>query len=141
MLKKSITYTDFDGASHTEDFYFNLSRTELTEMEATIDGGMSEMLRKIIAAASTKELFATFKKIILATYGCKSDDGKRFFKSDEITRDFIASPAFDVIFMELATDSKMAAEFVKGVLPSDMSPQIDEAILKMSTPDVVEVTP
>jgi hypothetical protein len=139
MLKKVITYEDFDGNSRTEDFYFNLSKTELTEMDANADGGLAELLRRIVAAGNTKELFATFKQIILSSYGAKSDDGKRFFKSAEISQDFIASPAFDILFMELVTDDVVAAEFIKGVLPAEYSQQVANAMATVSTPAVVEV--
>ena len=32
MLKKTITYTDYNGVRRTEDFWFNLSKAEIMEM-------------------------------------------------------------------------------------------------------------
>lgn len=127
MLKKKITYTDFNDVEHSEDFYFNLSKTELTEMEMSVDSGMAHMLQQIVESENTKEMFSLFKKIILASVGTKSEDGKRFFKSDEIAQDFVASPAFDVLFMSLATDADSAAEFIKGIIPQDLVGSFDAA--------------
>jgi hypothetical protein len=125
MLKKTITYTDFNDVEQTEEFYFNLSRTELTEMETSVDGGMTELLQKIVATENIKEMFNVFKTIILSSVGVKSEDGKRFVKTDQIAQDFVSSAAFDELFMSLATDPIKAAEFIKGIVPKDLSPQFD----------------
>lgn len=130
MLKKTITYTDFNDVERKEDFYFNLSKTELTEMETSVDSGMAEMLKKIVDSGNGKEMFSVFKKIILASVGVKSEDGKRFFKNEEIANDFVSSPAFDVLFMSLATDADLAAEFIKGIIPQDLNDKFDEASKK-----------
>ena len=41
MLKKTITYTDYNGNSRTEDFSFNLNEAELAEMVVSVDGGLT----------------------------------------------------------------------------------------------------
>ena len=46
MLKKTHTYYDFDGQQRTEDFYFNLTEAELTELEYSMNGGLSQLLEK-----------------------------------------------------------------------------------------------
>lgn len=125
MLKKTITYTDFNDIEQTEDFYFNLSKMELAEMENSIDGGMAKRLEQIVASQNVKEMFVFFKQIILDSVGMKSPDGKRFVKSEEISQDFISSPAFDSLFMELASDADKAVEFVKGIMPKDLSATLD----------------
>lgn len=116
MLKKTITYTDYNGISRTEDFYFNLSEAEIMEMEMTTEGGMVEMLQRIIAAKDTPTLVNIFKSLILKAYGEKSPDGKRFIKSDEISTAFSQTEAYSQLFMELATDDKSASAFVNGII-------------------------
>ena len=86
MLKKTITYKDYNGVERTEDFYFNLSKAEAMEMELSITGGLTEMIRKIVAAQDTPTIIATFKQIILKAYGEKSPDGRRFIKSEELSK-------------------------------------------------------
>lgn len=138
MLKKEITYVDYNDNQQTETFYFNLTKTELTEMETSVDGGMTSFIKSIIAAEKVGEMLQVFKRIILSSVGVKSEDGKRFIKSDEISKDFVSSPAFDVLFMELATDPEKVAEFIKAVIPQDLVGQLDEEIKKQT---VVEAVP
>lgn len=124
MLKKPITYTDYNGVERTEDFYFNLSKAELMEMELGVTGGMTEMLNKIIAAKDAPSLMKTFKEVIMKSYGIKSDDGKRLVKSEEISTAFIQTEAYSVLFMELITDDKAAADFVNGIIPNEIQAEV-----------------
>ena len=119
MLKKTITYEDYDGNKRTEDFYFNLSKAEIMEMELSVSGGMTQMLNRIIAEQDSEKIIKTFKEIILKAYGEKSPDGKRFIKSEELSTAFSQTEAFSQLFMELATDADAAAKFVNGIIPAD----------------------
>lgn len=123
MLKKTISYTDYDGNQRTEDFYFNLSKAEITEMELSMEGGMRAYIQRIIAAKSQLELVKLFKDVLLLTYGKKSDDGRLFLKNDAIRAEFEASPAFSAIYMDLVTDEAKASAFVNGIMPADMPNQ------------------
>ena len=124
MLKKIITYTDYNGVERTEPFYFNLSKAELMEMELGVTGGMTEMLNKIIAAKDAPSLMKTFKEMIMKAYGVKSDDGKRLVKSEEISTAFTQTEAYSVLFMELITDDKAAADFVNGIIPNEIQADV-----------------
>lgn len=121
MLKKTITYTDYDGNQRTEDFYFNLTKAECMEMELSTTGGLQKMLEKIIAERDSKKIIEVFKAIILRAYGEKSDDGKHFYKSSEISSAFASTEAYSELFMELATDADAASKFMSAVIPADMS--------------------
>lgn len=120
MLKKTITYNDYNGNELTEDFYFNLSPVEMFEMETSVEGGLTEMMKQVIDARDNSTIIKVFKNLILKAYGEKSPDGKRFIKSEELSNAFAQTEAFSNLFMELATDSQAAAAFVKGVLPASM---------------------
>lgn len=122
MFKKTIKYTDFDGNERKEDFYFNLTKAELLEMQLSMEGGLQGHLERIIKTQSQPELVKMFKDIIMRAYGEKSPDGKRFMKSDEIRQNFECTEAYSELFMELATDSDAAAEFVNALLPADARP-------------------
>ena len=121
MLKKTITYTDYNGSERTEDFYFNLSKAEIMEMEMSTAGGLTEMIQKIVAAQDAPAIIKVFKEIILKAYGEKSPDGKRFIKSEELSTAFSQTEAFSQLFMELATDADAAAKFVNGIIPVDLA--------------------
>lgn len=124
MFKKTITYTDYNGVERTEDFYFNLTRAEVTEMELSTTGGLTTMIEKIVAEQDSKAIVETFKKIILAAYGEKSADGRRFIKNDEVRDSFAQTEAYSDLFMELASNADAAAEFINGVAP--VVPSVEE---------------
>ena len=123
MIKKSITYTDYNGIERTEDFYFNLTKAEVMEMELSTTGGLAEMIQRIVAAKDQPAIIKIFKDLILKAYGEKSLDGKRFIKSEEIRTGFEQTEAYSQLFMELATDADAAAKFVNGIVPTDMAQQ------------------
>ena len=118
MLKKTITYVDYNGTERKEDFYFNLSKAEIMEMEMGTPGGMVEMINKIVAAQDAPAIIDMFKKMILKAYGEKSADGKRFIKSKELSEAFSQTEAYSQLFMELATDADAASKFVNGIVPA-----------------------
>lgn len=121
MLKKTITYNDYNGNERTEDFYFNLNKAELMEMELSISGGLTEMIQKIIATHDAPAIIKIFKELVLKAYGEKSLDGKRFEKSEELSRAFSQTEAYSILFMDLATNAENAAKFINGIVPADMS--------------------
>lgn len=117
MLKKTITSVDFNGNERTEDFYFNLTKAEVMEMEMSTVGGLSEMIQKIVSAQDAPSIIKVFKDLILRSYGEKSADGKRFIKTPEMAEAFSQTEAYSVLFMELATDAEAASAFVNGIIP------------------------
>lgn len=130
MLKKTITYTDYNGVSRTEDFYFNLTKAELMEMEMGIAGGFAEYIQQIIAAQDVPSLIKIFKEIILKSVGKKSPDGRLFIKNEEIAIEFSQTEAYSDLFMELSTDDVAAAKFINGIMPAEIA----EQAAKMETP-------
>lgn len=118
MIKKTITYTDYNGVVRTEDFYFNLTKAEVVEIETEVPGGLTEYLKKIAAEQDPGKLVEKFKWFILRTVGVKSPDGKRFVKSQEVRDAFEQTEAYSELFMELAQDADAAAKFINGVIPN-----------------------
>lgn len=121
MLKKVITYTDYDGNERTESFYFNLNEAELIEMELSAEGGLTQMIQKIVESKDGTRIIKVFKDLIFKAYGEKSPDGKKFVKSEELSKNFSYTEAYNKLFMELATDEKAAADFVNGIIPAKAS--------------------
>ena len=126
MLKKTIKYTDYNGQEREEDFYFDLSSAEITEMELSEQGGLTSLIQKMIATQDTPSLIKMFKLLILKAYGEKSADGRRFIKSPELATAFSQTPAYSILFMELVTDDKAAAAFVNGIVPKELSEKQNE---------------
>lgn len=119
MYKITKTYEDFDGTSRTEDFYFNLTQAEIAEMQLTTDGGLDVYIKKIIDAKDNKSIILLFKELVLKAYGVKSDDGRRFVKTEQVRDDFSQTQAYSDIFMELATDTDAASKFINGITPQE----------------------
>lgn len=132
MIKKTIKYVDFKGNEREEDFYFNLSRPELMEMELTTKGGMSDYLQRIVKAQSKEELIKWFRIIILKAYGEKSEDGRRFIKSDELSTAFSQTGAFEKLYMELVSDDKKASEFINAIIPEFTEEELAASKEKLS---------
>lgn len=124
MLKKTIKYTDYNGVERTEDFYFNLNKAEIMEMQLTTVGGLDAYLKKIISAQDMPTLMRIFKDLILKSYGVKSDDGRRFIKNEKLREEFEQTEAYSILYMELSTDAESAAAFVNGIIPADVAKQL-----------------
>ena len=120
MLKKTIEYVHYNNITRKEDYYFNLSKAEITEMEMSTAGGLSELIQTLIAEQDMPSIIKIFKDLILKAYGKKSPDGKRFEKSEELSTAFSQTEAYSVLFMELATDADAAAAFINVIIPSDI---------------------
>lgn len=135
MLKKTITYKDFNDEEVTEDHFFHLSKAELVELEMSMDGGLSTALENIIKAEDGKAIIAEFKKIVLGSYGQKSADGRRFVKTQELRDEFESSEAYSTLFMELVTDAEAAAEFVNGIVPQGLAEDAARITQLRSVPD------
>lgn len=123
MLKKTISYTDYNGVDRKEDFYFNLTKAEIMEMELSTAGGLADMITRIVNAQDQPAIIKIFKDMVLKAYGVKSPDGKRFMKSEAISTEFAQTEAYSILFMELATDADAAAKFINGIVPADMAQQ------------------
>lgn len=134
MLKKTMTYTNYNGEQITEDFYFNLSKAEILEMEMTTEGGMAEYIKGVVNAKNVTEIIKIFKELILRAYGKKSPDGRRFIKTPELREEFAQTEAYSNLFMMLATDAEEAANFVNKVTPADVNVDV-EAAMKAVAPD------
>lgn len=124
MYNKTVTYKDYKGNTRTEDFYFNLNKAELVELELSTKGGLTVMMDRIIAAQDNATLFKIFKDLVSKSYGVLSDDGRKFVKNQEVLDDFMQTEAYSIIFSELATNAEAAAEFFNNVIPQNLAKEL-----------------
>lgn len=121
MVKKTIKYEDYLGNVRTEDFYFNLSKTELSDMQMSVEGGLNVQLEKMLSASDKKDIYNTFVEIVLAAYGEVSPDGRYFLKKDEnghkLSDKFRQSPAYEVLMDEICENETTIAEFCNAIIP------------------------
>lgn len=145
MLKKTITYENFNEETVTEDHYFHLSKADLIELEMSADEGMEARLTKISKSGSNREIFEEFKRLLLLSYGKRSEDGRRFIKTQEICDEFTSSEAFSTLLMELLEDENAAITFVRGIIPAglinDLPITSEPSEIAQTKDPVVAVTP
>ena len=142
MIKKSITYTDYDGNQRTDECYFNLNKAELTEMELSESGGLDKFVQKIVETQDNKRIYALFKEIILNSYGEKTHDGKHFIKKKtvdgEVIRlrdEFEQTEAFSELMMEMLEDEKAGADFITGILPKELANEVSKSMTEPAKKD------
>lgn len=126
MFKKTINFVNFNDEPDSETVYFNLTKTELIELEVGFGNtGMYDYLTKIMNSNDSREILDTFKTIVKASYGKKSADGRRFVKNDEVWEEFTQSPIYDQFFIELMTDPEASGTFVAGIMPKDLDKTVE----------------
>lgn len=121
MISQTITYTDVNGLSRTETFWFNLSRAELIELDAEV-GGLEERIQKLSETSDQAGIIKFFKTLILRSYGVKSDDGRRFIKSEDLSNGFYQTDAYSELLWNLLGDTNKAVEFFNGIVPRTAAP-------------------
>ena len=141
MLHEKITYTDYDGNQVEEVFDFNLNKAELMKMELSTQGGVLTMMQTLIKNRDGKTIMQTIEDMILASYGEKSADGKRFVKSKELSEAFKQTEAYSELYCKLCTNAEEAARFFNAVVP----PEVAEEAAKHDTieglPNLTIITP
>lgn len=130
MIKKTVKYEDFNGVERSEDLYFNLTKTELQNLNFRHYGTYAEQLQGIVDSKDIRLITELFNEIITRAYGIKSEDGRNFRKSPQITEDFITSAAYDALMTEILSDESKAAELFVGALPKDLQEEVKKEMSK-----------
>lgn len=127
MLTKEISYVDAAGNAVKEEFYFGLTKAEITEMEYSVKGGLSAMIEKISDTKDPKVIIAITKDLILRSYGEQMTDNKgivRFIKNQDIKDAFAASEAYSEMFMSFIQNPDEFNDFIIGIMPLDMQAEV-----------------
>lgn len=132
MIKRTVTYEDYNGEKRTESFYFHYTEAEILDMEMSEEGSFADRIQRIIDAKDKTALMKLIKKFVIDAYGVKSEDGKRFMKNEEVKAAFLECPAYSDIFMDMVTNDEIAAEFVNGVIPNTMKDRVAKLAVRKS---------
>lgn len=138
MLKKTVTYRDFDNNERTEDLYFNMTQMQLTEFAADLPDDVFDvaseangknvdkiqMATRISEKLGAKGVIGFIKKLVLDSYGVKSEDGRRFIKNDKLREEFEQTLVFDKFMSDLMSDDEAAANFVNSIIPPDLAAKV-----------------
>lgn len=115
MYSKTIEYVDFNGNERSDKLYFHLSLPEVTRIEAEIDNSLKDHITSLIANRDKKTLLDFLERIILTSYGERTQDGRTFKKNEQITSDFENSLAYAEFFEQIITEEGMAQSFGEKV--------------------------
>ena len=136
MVKKTVTYTDYNGVERTEDAYFNLNELELVEMSTELPDQLTdaisgnknaeEVAGKVLQKLGQKGIIEFVKNLMIKSYGVKSEDGRSFIKNEKLVEEFKCSALFSEIVMELLTDDN-ASEFINAIIPANVADKIAES--------------
>lgn len=126
MVKKNITYNNYEGQPETKTFYFNLSRFEWLELEAYTKGGLTDNLKHALETNNLKKTIDLLKRIILRAYGERDLETGEFIKNDDLAIKFSKTEAFSELFYELAYDEKKSNEFFSGLIPFELREQVKQ---------------
>lgn len=140
MFKDTVTYVDYDGVERKETLYFNLSKAEVITLDNSIPGGLGNKMRAVVDSMDNVEIMNYFVKMIELSYGKKSDDGRRFIKSKEITEDFMQTEAYSEFFMKLLSDTDFAVRFCEGILPDVPKEEVEKVRKEFESGNVITLS-
>nr|DAF62657.1 MAG TPA: hypothetical protein [Siphoviridae sp. ctuBK6] len=117
MLKQKVQYEDFDGATQVEDLYFNLNRMELIALQSRYGKeDMAAYIDKLVEDKDIEKVYEILNDIVLSAYGLRSEDGKRFLKSETIREEFKQSLAYDALIEDFHDETRKVLEsFIVGI--------------------------
>ncbi len=110
MLHKKVTYTNYNGEVVNEDVYFNLTSMELVKMEAKYEMSIPDKIKEVTDTKDYEGIIALFEDLLLTAYGVKSEDGRRFIKDEQATKEFGDSIAYAEIFEQIILNPESAKE-------------------------------
>lgn len=129
MLKQTISFTDFNDNSATTVEYFNLTKNEIIDLEESIPGGLTTLVRRVDDNPTAAGVLELLKVLAKASYGVKSEDGKFFRKSEQITDDFVHSAFYDdFLFGLIENDAAKGLDFIKGIIPVQLLNEAEKQI-------------
>lgn len=142
MITKSVTYTDYNGNQRKENIYFHLSQFEATEIalempdgivEEVTEGDVNTTATHLVEKLGQKGVIDFIKKIVLKSYGVKTTDGRRFEKSEQLSKEFSETPMFSSLMIELMQDDKAASDFINGVIPPELAKEAFKKAPELTT--------
>ena len=128
MLKKTITYTDLNGAETTEDYYFHINKGEMMRMQLSEGMALDVKIDRLIQTRDYKEIVATIESFIDLSYGVRSENGKSFIKNPKQLELFKSSEAYSELVWSLYTDEDEMRDFIFGIFPSNLKEVTEETL-------------
>lgn len=123
MLRKVVKYKDFENAERSETLYFNLTKAEMMEFSLEYPQGMEATIHQMVETENQKAIFDMMKKLIMASYGEKSPEGK-FVKTKEISEIFSHTEAYSQLIDDISANTDEAVAFFNGIMSPVVTAQV-----------------
>lgn len=120
MYKYEAEYVDFEGVTQKENFYFNLNKAELIELQAKYPGGLKNYINRIIESKDQMQIIPIAKEIVLMAFGVRSPDNRFFLKDEKSRKEFECCPAYSDLFTKICTDDQFASDFINKIIPESI---------------------
>lgn len=131
MIRKTLTYLDYEGQEHTKDFYFSLNQTEFALMNNRLPGGFDAYLKRIQEDHNEEKLLELLIMFIEEGYGIRESDDD-FVKEDEqgrkLGKRFKCTEACDNLITELFEKENNIGAFLTGMLPQSIQGKVNASI-------------
>lgn len=132
MIKKTISYHDFEGDERTDDFYFSLNEVQFARINRMFPGGLQEYTEKIAKDKNADEMFRVIDILVSEAYGERQ--GNNFVKvtpsGQKLSDFFTNTEAYDNLLMELVKDDRALINFLAGCLPSNAKSRVEAELRK-----------
>lgn len=142
MLKKTITYEDYNGEQRTRDFYFHMNQVEFAKLNGEVPGGLEKRINEIIEDKDNDAMLRMIDLLVTRSYG-KFDEDDEFTKVDRNGRPlyekFVNIDAYDKLIIELVTGENNIVNFLKAILPKDLQNKLEEKTKELGQPKLTPV--
>ena len=134
MIKKTITYEDFNGEKRTKDFYFHMNQVEFAKLNGEVPGGLEKRIQDIIANQDQDAMLRLVDLLVSRSYGERDDEDGGFTKIGKNGRPlyekFVNTSAYDNLIIELIQGEKNIVTFLSGIMPKEVQARMDEEFKK-----------
>ena len=144
MIKKTLTFEDFEGNERTKDFYFHMNQVEFSKLNGEIPGGLEKRMQTIIQDQDEDALLRMIDLLVSRSFG-KFDEEDEFTKIDRNGRPlyekFVNTDAYDKLIIELIQSEKNIVTFLTGIMPKNIQGKIEEEYKKQQEANRPKLTP
>lgn len=123
MLRKNVTYKDFDGNPVTEEFCFHLMEADFIDLDFKYEsfGGLKSYLLGLIKEIQNNEnapkrpMYEFLKEVISLSVGKRI--GNRFDRSQEAKDRFFQTGAYSNFIIDMINDPTGIPDFFNAITP------------------------
>lgn len=129
MIKRTFTYETLDGEEFSEEYLFNLTKTELRELYYEREGGAYAYAQSLASSSDAGRALQLMIELVMYSVGKRSENGRYIEKNEEIRKNFRNSPAYDELMTDLLDEDNYIT-FLSSVVPKENGEQLRAAMVE-----------